>query len=206
VPMAGDRRRMTPDQPPDPVEVALTVALTLEQCGIPYLVGGSIASSLHGELRSTNDVDFVVDLRSEHVAPLLRALGQHFYVTEEAMNEAIRFGTSFNAIHLPTGVKVDVFVAGGDAFNAERLGARQRVLVRLDPPGQLFVDIAEYSVLRKLEWYRRGHEVSDRQWRDVVGVLLAKQGQLDEARMDRWADRLGVTDLLERARKEAQAR
>ena len=197
---------MTPDQPPDPIEVALTVAAALEQCGIPYLVGGSIASSLHGELRSTNDVDFVVDLRFEHVAPLLMALGQHFYVTEEAMNEAIRFGTSFNAIHLPTGVKVDVFVAGQDAFNADRLAARQRVLVRVDPPGELFVDIAEYSVLRKLEWYRRGGQVSDRQWRDVVGVLHAKQGQLDEARMDRWADRLGVTDLLERARKEAQAR
>lgn len=197
---------MNPDQPPDPIEVALTVATALEQCGIPYLVGGSIASSLHGELRSTNDVDFVADLRSEHVAPLLSALGQHFYVTEEAMNEAIGFGTSFNAIHLPTGVKVDMFVAGRDAFNADRLAARQRVQVRLDPPGELFVDIAEYSVLRKLEWYRRGAEVSDRQWRDVVGVLHVKQGRLDEARMDRWADRLGVTDLLERARKEAQAR
>jgi hypothetical protein len=179
---------MTPDQPPDPIEVALTVASLLEQCGIPYLVGGSIASSLHGELRSTNDVDLVVDLRSVHVVRLLAAFGQYFSVTEEAMNEAIRFGTSFNAIHLPTGVKVE------------------RVLVRSEPPGGLYVDIPEYSVLRKLEWYRRGDEVSDRQWRDVVGVLHAKQGQLDEARMDAWAARLGVTDLLERARGEARER
>lgn len=195
---------MAPDQPPDPIEVALAVSSILEQLGIPYLVGGSIASSLHGELRSTNDVDFVADVRSTHVAPLLAAFGREFYVSEEAMREALRLGTSFNAIHLSTGVKVDVFVAGRDPFNAERLDARRRVQVRMDPPGEMFVDTPEHSVLRKLEWYRRGDEVSDRQWRDVVGVLRAKEGQLDEARMDLWAERLGVSDLLERAREDAR--
>jgi hypothetical protein len=67
----------------------------------------------------------------------------------------------------------------------------------------VYVDRAEHIVLRKLEWYRRGGEVSDRQWRDVLGVLHVKRGQLDEARLDTWAARLGVADLLERARLEA---
>jgi hypothetical protein len=194
---------MAPDQHPDPIALALDVAAILERLGIPYLVGGSLASSIHGELRSTNDVDFVADVRPSHIAPLLQALLEEFYVSEEAMREALRFGTSFNAIHLPTAVKVDVFIAGGDPFNAERLEHRQRVLVRADPPGELFLDTAEHSVLRKLEWYRRGGEVSDRQWRDVLGVLRAKGEQLDAARLDTWAQRLGVADLLERARAEA---
>jgi hypothetical protein len=183
--------------------VALAVAATLERLGIPYLIGGSIASSLYGEPRSTNDVDFVIDIRPADAARLRGALGQEFYVIEEAMLEALRDGTSFNAIHLPTGVKVDLFVAGRDPFNAERLVARRRVHIRLDPPGEVFVDIPEYCVLRKLEWYRRGDEVSDRQWRDVVGMLRAQAGTLDEARLDLWARRLGVSDLLERARKDA---
>lgn len=123
---------MAPDHPPDPIEVALAVASILEQLGIPYLVGGSIASPLHGELRSTNDLDFVADVRPAHVARLLAALGQEFYVAEEAMREALQFGTS---------------------FNAERLAHRQRVQVRTDPPGEMFVDTPEHSVLRKLERY-----------------------------------------------------
>ncbi len=194
---------MVPDQAPDPIGLALGVTAILQQLGIPHLVGGSIASSIHGELRSTNDVDFLADVRPAHVGPLLTALGREFYVSEEAVREALRFGTSFNAIHLPTAVKVDVFVAGQDAFNAERLAHRQRVQVQTDPPGELFVDTPEHSVLRKLDWYRRGGEVSDRQWRDVLGVLRARRGSLDEARLDLWAGRLGVAALLERAREEA---
>lgn len=193
---------MAPDQPPDPIGVALFVAAVMERLGIAYFAGGSLASSIHGELRSTNDVDLVADLRPSHVTPLLTALANDFYVSAEAMQEALRFGTSFNAIHLPTAVKVDVFVAGQDAFDAERLALRQRLRVRTDPPGELFVDTAEHTVLRKLEWYRRGGEVSDRQWRDVLGVLRAKGERLDQQRLDVWAQRLGVADLLERARKE----
>jgi hypothetical protein len=194
---------MTPDRQPDPIGLALAVAGILERLGIPYLVGGSLASSIHGEPRSTNDVDFVADVRPNHLAPLRDALLEEFYLSEEGMREALQFGTSFNAIHLPTALKVDVFIAGADRFNAERLACRQRVLVRADPPGELFMDTAEHSVLRKLEWYRRGGEVSDRQWRDVLGVLRAQGDQLDGARLDTWARRLGVADLLERARGEA---
>jgi hypothetical protein len=194
---------MAPDQPPDPIALALDVAAILERLGIPYLVGGSLASSIHGELRSTNDVDFVADVRSGHIAPLFDALHRDFYVSPEAMREALQLGTSFNAIHLATAVKVDVFIAGRDPFNAERLEHRQRVLVRADPPGELFLDTAEHSVLRKLEWYRRGGEVSDRQWRDVLGVLRAKGDEMDRARLNTWAERLGVADLLERAREQA---
>lgn len=200
---AGARRGMAPDQQPDPIALALEVAAILERLGIPYLVGGSLASSIHGELRSTNDVDFVADLQPRHVTPLLDALRTDFYVSEQAIREALQLGTSFNAIHLPTAVKVDLFIAGADPFNAERLTHRQRVQVREDPPGELFLDTAEHSVLRKLEWYRRGGEVSERQWRDVIGVLRAKGDQLDAARLDTWARRLGVADLMQRAREQA---
>ncbi len=113
---------MAPDQPPDPLTVALAVAAIFERLGIRYVAGGSLASSLHGEPRSTVDIDLVADLRPAHVAPLLAALLPEHYVSEEAVQEAVRTGGSFNAIHLPTAVKVDVFVAGQDPFDAERLG------------------------------------------------------------------------------------
>ncbi|MBI2071826.1 MAG: hypothetical protein HYW06_00230 [Gemmatimonadetes bacterium] len=197
---------MAPDQLPDPVAVALAVASVFERLGIPYFAGGSLASSLHGEPRSTVDVDLVADLRPDHVAPLLAALQSEYYVSEVAVREALRFGTSFNAIHFATAVKVDVYLVAQDPFNAERLAYRQRMQVWADPPAELFVDTAEYTVLRKLEWYRRGGEVSERQWRDVLGVLRVKGDSLDQARLNTWAPRLGVADLLAQAREEAQQR
>ena len=117
---------MTPDRLPDPLAVALEVARLLEQLEIPYLAAGSLASSLHGEPRSTNDVDFVVDLMPDRVPGFLTALGDRYYVSAEAVTDAVRAGGVFNLIHFATAVKVDLFVAGDDAFDAERLATRRR--------------------------------------------------------------------------------
>lgn len=195
---------MTPDRLPDPLEVALEVARLLEQLEIPYLAAGSLASSLHGEPRSTNDVDFVVDLLPGRVPGFLTALGDHYYVSAEAVTEAVRAGGAFNLIHFATAVKVDLFVAGDDAFDAERLATRRRERIGATDSEALDVDTAEHTILRKLEWYRRGDEVSERQWRDVLGVIRAQGSRLDWDRLAAWAPRLGVADLLERARREGQ--
>lgn len=194
---------MAPGAVPNPVEVALRFARILESLGIRYLIGGSFASSVHGEPRSTNDVDFLADVRNEHVAPLVRALEADYYVSESAVREAIRLGGSFNAIHMDAAVKVDVFMAGDDAFDRERLERRERLPLPGEASATAYVDTAEHSVLRKLEWYRRGGEVSDRQWRDVVSILRIQGDRLDADRLDIWADRLRVDDLLERARRQA---
>ena len=198
---------MAPEGLPDPLAVALAAAAILDRLGIPYVTVGSFASSLHGEPRSTDDIDFVADLRAPHVAPLVHALRGEWYVSDAAVDEAVRRGSSFNAIHLSSGVKVDVFVVGADPFDAHRIASARSV--DLGPSGGgggaavLRVDTAEYTVLRKLEWFRRGGEVSDRQWRDVVGILRAQGARLDRPDLTRWAERLGVVDLLTHALDEA---
>jgi hypothetical protein len=192
---------MAPDRLPEPIQIALAVAAQLERLRIPYVAVGSLASSVHGEPRSTDDIDFVVDLQSAAIPNLVAALATDYYVSPEATAAAAAQarGGTFNAIHLSSAVKVDFFVAGSDPFDAERLAARERVHLGESPAAELFVDTAEHTVLRKLEWYRRGGEVSDRQWRDVIGVLRAQRGRLKEASMKAWAERLGVSDLLARA-------
>ena len=195
---------MAPDSVPQPIRVALAFAGVLEQLGVGYVATGSLASSVHGEPRSTDDIDFVADLRRIHVAALVSALAVGWYVSAEAVGGAVEHGTSFNAIHLGTAVKVDVFVVGDDAFDAERVATGRRVRILEEPPASLAVDTAEHIVLRKLEWFRRGGETSDRQWRDVLGVLRAQGDRLDGVRLARWAEKLAVSDLLERARREAR--
>lgn len=194
---------MAPSGVPNPVEVALEFTRILESLEIRHLIGGSFASSVHGEPRSTNDVDFLADVRGKHVNPLLRALEADYYVSESAVREAIGLSGSFNAIHMDAAVKVDVFVAGDDAFDRERLERRERLPLPGEASATAYVDTAEHSVLRKLEWYRRGGEVSDRQWRDVVSILRIQGDTLDADRLDGWAERLGIGDLLERARRQA---
>ncbi|MGH7672070.1 MAG: hypothetical protein ACREMC_04165 [Gemmatimonadales bacterium] len=179
------------------------VAGILDRLGVPYVAAGSFASSVHGEPRSTDDVDLVADLRPGRAAAFVAALGREWYVSADAVREAVAGGGSFNAVHLASGVKLDVFVVGSDRFDAHRVASGGPVRVGGDPGAVLRVDTAEHTVLRKLEWFRRGGEVSDRQWRDVVGVLRAQGARLDRRELAAWAERLGVSDLLARALRDA---
>ena len=137
----------------------------------------------------------VVDLRARHVEPLWNALRRDHYVDADEMRSAVNTAASFNAVHFASAIKVDFFVAGDDPFEAERLAKRQRVEL---PNGVLHVDTAEHTLLRKLEWFRRGGEVSERQWRDVQAIARIQGNRLDRDRLRLWAERLGVIDLLQR--------
>ena len=97
--------------------LTLLVTQALEQIGIPYAVGGSLASSVHGVMRSTLDVDIVADMRLEHIQALVAALSKEFYADDEMMKDAIERHSSFNLIHYETAFKVDIFIRKLRAFD-----------------------------------------------------------------------------------------
>lgn len=185
------------------ITVIRLVTQALETLGVPYAIGGSFASALHGVMRATMDADLVTDLRLEHTDPLAQALGGVFYADAEMMRDAIRYHSSFNLIHLETAFKVDIFVAKPRPFDRAQLARRQLHLLGEEPDYRAYVTSAEDIVLSKLEWYRLGGGTSDRQWRDVLGVLKVQAGRLDREYMRSMAGELGVADLLERAFQEA---
>jgi hypothetical protein len=193
---------VNPEALPDVVAIALEVTNRLESGGIPYVIGGSLASSLHGEPRSTMDVDVVADLSEESIGWLIASLHPDYYVDEDAAWDAVESGGTFNVVHVRAGIKVDFFVAGADAFERERL--QKRLAVRLDSavPQTLWIDTAEHTILRKLEWYRRGGEVSERQWRDVLAIIAVQGEALDRGTLEHWARVLGVSDLLAQGFRE----
>jgi hypothetical protein len=191
----------------DALSIVERLSRVFEELGIVYLVGGSVASVRYGEIRSTNDVDFVATLGIPHATQLARRLEGAWYADVDSMAEAIRTLGSFNLIDFQTMLKADVFVAGRDEFTQSQLERRRREsLGPPEDPVEAFVASAEDIVLQKLRWYRMGGEVSDRQWRDVKGVLVYQSGSLDDAYMDRWATALGISDLLLRARADADRR
>jgi len=179
------------------------VVAAFEAIGVDYLVGGSVASSVFGEPRQTVDADLVARLLGRHAEPLVAQLSGEFYANLPAIVDAIQTQGCFNLIHLETMTKVDVFVRWRDPFGQSQFARRQKKSVGQVAPLELFFATAEDTVLAKLDWYRKGGGVSDRQWRDLLGVLKVQSGSLDRAYLSHWASELGVKDLLIRALNEA---
>jgi len=180
----------------DPLAVASLVARALDDLGVPYFVGGSLASTLHGEPRFTRDADLVAELQPRHAEPLAQALAGTFYADAESIHRAIARKGSFNVIHLATAFKVDIFVSKLRPFDHSSFARRE--------PAQgegydIWISSAEDTLLAKLDWFREGHEVSDQQWRDILAILTVQKDHLDQGYLSTWSEALDVRDLLEKA-------
>lgn len=187
-------------QSPDHVLVALLAGERLDAAGVVHMVCGSIASSIHGEPRTTVDVDFVVVAGVETMDRLRETLEPDFFVDPELLRFAVEHQLAANVIHLRTAIKVDLFLVRPRQFSRVELSRRVRQRVQRDPDRFLWIARPEDTLLSKLEWYHKDGEVSDQQWRDVLGLVRLQGEALELAYVDRWSAELGVADLWARVR------
>lgn len=157
-----------------------------------------MASAFAGEPRSSLDVDVVVELTPSQGEIVSAALSADFYVDPAALRRAIDSHGTTNLIHVKSAIKIDLFIAGATPLDAALLQRRQAVTVG-DPPRMMYVHTPEDILLQKLRWFRLGDEASDRQWRDVIGIVRVQGSGLDRAYLREGAATLGVSDLLDRA-------
>ena len=191
--------------PSDILAALPPVVDALERLDVAYYVGGSVVSSNYGVARSTLDVDLVADLGAKHADPLVAWLKSAYYVDGNMISDAIARRSCFNVIHLPTMFKVDVFTIKDRQYDRAALGRIRKDTFALESAtAEFFVAAPEDIVLSKLEWFRLGNEVSNRQWGDTVGVLKVQHDALDRAYLVHWARELGIADLLEKAWRESQ--
>lgn len=179
-------------------EVFQRVRRALDQAGVTYAIGGSWASTVHGEPRHTNDIDFVTNLDAERLGPFFDALGSGFYFDAESARDALENRRPFNVIHQQLGYKFDFFSVI-DSHGTAELARRLAVSLPALDTELVPVISAEDTILAKLRWYREGGEVSERQWRDIVGMFAASGEHLDREYLERWALALGLTGLYRRA-------
>lgn len=186
-----------------PLLVVTRLARAWEGLSIRYVVSGSLASSLYGIPRATQDVDLVAEIELPHVAPLKGLLEGEFSLDAEMIRDAIRRRASFNVVYLATMFKADIFIPRGDAWSNQEL-SRAGSEAFDTPEGSVTIRFAsaEDRLLHKLVRFRLGNEVSDRQWGDILGIRKVQSGLREQHYLDEWAGFLKVDDLLARTRME----
>jgi hypothetical protein len=177
------------------------IAAALARSGIRNAIGGSLACSARNIPRATLDVDLVAAFAPHQVEAFVQALGKDWYAKLDEVRNSIAAGRSFNVIHVRNALKVDVFPAREPFHRAQLERATELPLGEGRIP--CVVTTAEDILLARLQWYRDGGEVSDRQWNDIGG-LIATNAEMDWEYVNLWATRLGVTSLLTRARADAE--
>jgi hypothetical protein len=177
-----------------------TVARALEELGVIWAVGGSVASTVYGEPRSTNDVDVVAALEESQMPALKERLGSDFYADLQTMKDAARTHDSFNLIDERTFLKVDVFVPPSGPMGAGQLDRRRAR--KLGDSLSIYVLGPEDTILQKLRRFRLGGETSERQWRDIV-AMLRHSHDVDRDYLERTARNARLDALLAKVREDA---
>ena len=177
-------------------EVLADIPGRLDRAGIPYMVTGSIASTLHGVPRMTLDLDVVIDPTPETLRVFLDALpSDKLYVDPEAAQQALRQRDQFNVVEPATGWKIDLLIRKDRPFSREEFGRRRQAEISGVPT---YVATAEDMIIAKLEWARASG--SERQLADVAGILAVSGPHLDFAYVKRWVAELGLSDVWSRVR------
>ena len=191
-------------QPDDLIDALEPVVQVFRELGIRHFVGGSIASSFHGATRSTMDVDVVCDLTEAQAALFVSRFTGEFYVSQTAVENAVRNKSCFNLIHLPTAFKVDVFISRGRPFDDDSMRRATKETLGTTRTLEVPIATAEDSIVSKLEWYRLTDETSERQWNDVTRLVRLLGNHLDVTYLCQAADAVGVRDLLDRLLSQGQ--
>jgi hypothetical protein len=197
------RRRFDVSNSTEELRVVQEVVGVLTSMNIAYALGGSWASSMMGRMRFTFDADMAVEPFPGREVEFCARFGSSYYLSLPAVQDAVRRRSTFNVLFAPLSFKVDCFVRKDRPFEISAMARRQPRSLPQDPAQSIMCVTPEDLILFKLEWYRLGNETSEHQWKDVRGVFETQGGSLDQAYLDRWAADLGVSDLLQRVRRES---
>lgn len=187
---------------PEPVQAALLVTQTLDTLNIPYFLGGSFASTVHGIVRTTQDADIIVDMQKKHIQSFISSLEKDFYLDEVAIEKAVKQRGSFNILHRQSIFKIDIFLSKNHPFEQAQFSRAKKQNLVSGQEITAYVASAEDILLAKLVWYQQGGEVSERQWRDALGVVKVQGEALDYQYLRQWANTLLIRELFEKIMQE----
>lgn len=175
----------------DLLKYALNV---LERLKIPYAIVGSFACGVWGESRFTQDIDILLGLSSDLVAPLCAEFpAPDFYVSNVAAEEAVACVGQFNVIHPASGNRIDFMIADERAWTGTQLDRRK--VVALFPDQSAAFAAPEDVILGKLVYFRENG--SDKHLRDIAGILQFSGELVDYDYLRQQTRRLGLDNIWE---------
>jgi hypothetical protein len=181
----------------DELDILKSVTARLEAAGISYMVTGSMATNFYATPRMTRDIDLVVELEEADVERVATLFQDEYYIDREMVRQAVRNQSMFNMIHSTVVVKVDCVVRKDSEYRRQEFSRRRTVIIDGRP---ITIVAPEDLILSKLEWAKESH--SQMQLDDVRNLLRSVEN-LDYAYLDRWADRLGLTELCREVQHDA---
>ena len=182
----------------DSVSLAIKLHPIFEELGISYYITGGVAAISYGEPRTTQDLDLVMAISLDVIDRLSDALTEAgFYVPGIDDVKSGRMRT-LQIIEMESISRADLVVAGTDEF--ERLKFARRRVIEFEGTALYFAS-PEDVILNKLRWRQRSG--SEKQWRDVLGVLKVQAENLDYGYMRELAEQLGLVDALNQAVTES---
>lgn len=190
----------------DPQELVILKQFVniVEQLHIVYAIGGSIASSVYGKVRFTQDADVTLEPFDNVADKLFEELKADYYISKNAMYQALREHGSFNIIHLESAFKIDVFIRRNTVFEEQLMTRCKNLKISNSFEKTFSIVSPEDIILLKLCWYRDGGCSSQRQWEDVLGVLQTQANTLDFEYLNKWGATLDIDVLLEKAASETR--
>jgi hypothetical protein len=185
----------------DSIALAQELHQILVSLDIPYYVGGGVASTIHGEPRSTRDLDLVIQIQQQQIDSLVRTLEEAGFYCPAGAVEELKFGRSkiLNITHTQTIANADLYAMDSSPFAVSQMSRRQ--LLDVEGMPNFWIASPEDTILQKLLWGYRSQ--SEKQWRDVLGMLKLQNTNLDYNYLTEWATALGITDPLAQAMTEA---
>ncbi len=183
----------------DPSAIASLMARILTTANIPYYITGGVAAIAHGEPRATIDLDIVISIDLQDISILAANLeSQGFYVAglSDVVSGNLR---CLNITHLESIENVDLMISGREEYDLVKLERRQ--LYTLPDGAEVSIATPEDTIVSKLIWRRESQ--SDKQWRDILGILKVQQERLDFDYIQAWVAKFGIDDDWQRAKVEA---
>jgi len=180
----------------DPRHLLIGVSDILQRLKIPYIITGGFAVLVWGRPRFTADIDIVVELKSENISSLTKALlllGKASYIDRDMIKDGLNHSGEFNFIHGDTGIKVDFWILEKTPFELSRMKRRvaKSVLGK-----KVYFTSPEDLILSKLQWHQQSK--FSRHLEDAESVLRISGKKLDRNYLKRWAKRLGVSNILDK--------
>ena len=171
-------------------EILKDVVSKLDTAAIPYMLTGSFAMSYYAQPRMTRDIDLVVSIKKENIDILESLFKEDYYVSKQAIIEAVSKTSMFNIIHNQSVIKVDFILRKQDEYRLVEFDRKKKVLFS---DFEIFIVSKEDLILSKMIWSKSSN--SELQYRDIRNLILA---DFDKEYVNKWIDKLGLEQTWKR--------